>query len=92
MEPELKRRLDRIDERQLAFQNSHEQTRSELHGIRTDIRELRQAVGLSLPPVGEQGAAARSAAWHARAALRYALVAGAGAGATWLVDWLARVL
>lgn len=73
----LTSRLDRIE--------------SEQHGIRGDIRELRQEVGISMPPQRETMQRTAARAWfHLRVSIRYAAVAGAGAFASWLADWLAH--
>lgn len=97
MEAELKRRLDNLDSRQLSFSSTLERIEREQHAARNDVRELRQTVGLSFPPSAASGGKSetvvqRAAAWHLRASLRYAAVAGAGALGTLLVDWLARIL
>lgn len=99
MEQELIERLARIDQRQLHFQSSHNQLHAELHAVRKEqaeasasllekIAEIRQAVGLSMPPAG---AAVRAAQWHASAAVRYGLIAASGAAGAWVMEQLGKV-
>jgi hypothetical protein len=66
---------------------------NEQSGMRAEIRELRQEVGLSLPPAGMRKERAVQRAWfHLGLGLRYGLLWGAGAASAWLVDLLARWL
>jgi hypothetical protein len=86
--------LKTIADQQLVMQSTLTRFEAEFHGIRTDIRELRQEVGLSMPPTRtgkEETQRALVRAWfHLRVTFRYALVAAAGAASTWFVDWLAH--
>ena len=85
--------MKRVADRQMSMQRTLQNVSDEQHTMRTDIRELRREVGLSMPPHGAAGEAQarRARIFQVRASLRYALVAAAGAGAPLLADWLSKL-
>lgn len=106
MDDELAKRLDAQDallrsvreaqqtivNQQLTLAQADVQLRAAVDSMGGAVREVRQTVGLSLPPNGEQGTAERMATWHLRRGFRLALTAASGAGGALLLDWLAKLL
>lgn len=102
MTPELAARLDALDtalgqlrETQLVVVNTQmtlaqadAQLRASLDVVSADVREVRQSVGLSMPPAGAVDATTRLAAWHVRKGIVLAAGVGAGAGVGLVFDRL----